>query len=430
MRTEKLYTLFKESTGVSTDSRSVKSGQIFFALRGQNFNGNKYSGDAISRGASLAVIDEPAFESEKTLLVDDTLFQLQELAKFHRNLLEIPVLAITGTNGKTTTKELIAAVLSKKLKVHYTQGNLNNEIGVPLTILSTPVDTEIMVIEMGANHLKEIRKLCEIGRPGYGLITNIGKAHLEGFGSFEGVIKAKSELYEYLKEVDGIALYNDQNPLLTDLIMTLGNRAVPYSNPVGTGLLIDLLSSAVNVEVRVKYGNKTFRVKSYLFGRYNLDNIKAAIATGLFFRVDMAGILCAIEEYRPGNNRSQVNRTSRNTLICDSYNANPVSMMAALRSFSEIRGGNKLLILGDMLELGDQTDEEHLRILKEVETLGINEVILVGQRFSRLADQEKYRTFMNVEELRHFLEQEAVEGKTILIKGSRGITLEKIYDIL
>jgi UDP-N-acetylmuramoyl-tripeptide--D-alanyl-D-alanine ligase len=430
MGTEQLYKLLKESNGVSTDSRSVRSGQIFFALRGRNFNGNKYAAEAISRGASVSVIDDPAFESEKTLLVEDTLLQLQELAKFYRNLLDIPVLAITGTNGKTTTKELIAAVLSRKLKVHFTQGNLNNEIGVPLTILSTPANTEIMVIEMGANHPNEIRKLCEIGRPGYGLITNIGKAHLEGFGSFEGVVKAKSELYEYLKEVDGIALYNDQNRLLTDLILTLGNRAVPYSNPAGIKLRTGLSSSAINVEATVKYGHETHRLKSSLFGHYNLDNIKAAIATGLFFRVGMTEILSAIEEYRPGNNRSQVTRTSRNTLVCDSYNANPVSMLMALRSFSGIRGTKKLLILGDMFELGDQSNDEHIRILREVESLGFNDVLLVGQCFSRLAGQTRYRTFTNVEELRYFLEQEAVAGKTILIKGSRGMTLEKIYDVL
>jgi UDP-N-acetylmuramoyl-tripeptide--D-alanyl-D-alanine ligase len=430
MKTEQLYNLFKESTGISTDSRSVKPGQIFFALRGENFNGNRYAGDAISKGALIAVIDDPVFKYDKTFLVDDTLVQLQELAKYYRNSLDIPVLAITGTNGKTTTKELIAAVLSRKLRVHYTKGNLNNEIGVPVTILSAPVDTEMLIIEMGANHLNEIRKLCEIVRPGFGLITNIGRAHLEGFGSYEGVIKAKSELYEYLNKVNGISFYNDQNQLLTDLILKSGNRAVPYSDPAGTELRIEPVPSKMNVEVMVIYGHKSYGLKSLLFGHYNLDNIKAAIATGLFFKVRIDDIIDAIEEYKPGNNRSQVRITSKNTLICDSYNANPVSMLMAIQSFSGIEGSNKLIILGDMLELGERSEDEHARILEEIEALGLTEVLLVGKYFKKSADPKRFRTFSNVEELEHYLKHEPVQGKTVLIKGSRGMTLEKIYDVL
>lgn len=430
MKTEQLYNLFKESTGISTDSRSVKPGQIFFALRGENFNGNRYAGDAISKGALIAVIDDPVFKYDKTFLVDDTLVQLQELAKYYRNSLDIPVLAITGTNGKTTTKELIAAVLSKKLRVHYTKGNLNNEIGVPVTILSAPADTEMLIIEIGANHLNEIRKLCEIARPGFGLITNIGKAHLEGFGSFEGVIKAKSELYEYLNKVNGISFYNDQNKLLTDLLLNPGNRTVPYSDPVGTELRVEPLPSAMNVEAMVIYGDKTYSLKSSLFGNYNLDNIKAALATGLFFKISINDIIDAIEEYKPGNNRSQVRLTSKNTLICDSYNANPVSMLMAIRSFSGIEGSNKLIILGDMLELGEKSGDEHVRILEEIEALGFTDVLLVGHYFNKSADHTRYRIFANVEELKHYLEQEPVHGMTILIKGSRGMTLEKVYDVL
>ena len=237
MKTEQLYNLFKESTGVSTDSRTVGKGQIFFALWGDNYNGNKFASEALAKGASCAVIDDPLFETENTILVDDCLFELQALAAHYRKELNVPVLAITGTNGKTTTKELLAAILSKKLKVHYTQGNLNNHIGVPLTILSAPADTEMMIIEMGASHIGEIRTLCLIAKPDYGIITNIGTAHIEGFGSVDGVIKAKTELYEHLRKVNGIALYNDKDPLLTEKIFRIINRAVPFSDPTGIDLI-------------------------------------------------------------------------------------------------------------------------------------------------------------------------------------------------
>ena len=242
MKTDQLYSLFKKSTGVSTDSRKVGKGQIFFALWGDNYNGNKFAAEALERGALCAVIDDPLFETENTILVEDCLFELQALAGHYRKELNVPVLAITGTNGKTTTKELLAAILSKQRKIHYTQGNLNNHIGVPLTILSAPEDTEMMIIEMGASHLGEIRTLCLIAKPDYGIITNIGTAHIEGFGSLEGVAKAKSELYEYLRKVNGIALYNDKDPLLTEKIFRIINRAVPFSDPTGVELIIEPLS--------------------------------------------------------------------------------------------------------------------------------------------------------------------------------------------
>ena len=239
MKTDQLYELFKESNGVSTDSRTVEKGQIFFALWGDNYNGNEFASEALEKGASWAVIDDPAFETEKTILVDDCLLELQGLATLHRKDMEVPVLAITGTNGKTTTKELLSAIMAKKLKVHYTKGNLNNHIGVPLTILSAPDGTEMMIIEMGSNHIGEIRTLCQIAKPDYGIITNIGTAHIEGFGSIEGVIKAKTELYDYLRKVNGIALYNDHDPLLREKIFRMVNRAVPFSDPTGTELLVE-----------------------------------------------------------------------------------------------------------------------------------------------------------------------------------------------
>lgn len=431
MKTEQLYRIYREeSTGVSTDSRNIKKGQLFFALWGQNFNGNKYATEALDKGASYAVIDDPVFETEKTILVDDCLIELAGLALCHRKMIKAPVLAITGTNGKTTTKELIAAIMSKKLKVHYTKGNLNNEIGLPLTILSAPEDTEMMILEMGANHLGEIRSLCNIARPDYGIITNIGTAHLEGFGSFEGVLKAKTELYEHLRKVNGIAIYDDKNPFLTEKIYRLVNRGVPYSNPTGVELVVEALPSEMNLAVRVKYQHKAHDIQTGLFGAYNLGNIKAAIATGLFLGVEMEEIAEAVSKYQPGNNRSQIKTTPNNTLVCDSYNANPTSMMAAIDSFFELKTNKKILILGDMLELGDKSEEEHLRVLEVLKSLKPGKILLVGSTFQKISDGTDFKSFHDVEKLREHLKAEPLKGSLILIKGSRGMTLEKIYDLL
>lgn len=430
MKTEQLFNLFKESAGVSTDSRKVGKGQIFFALWGDNYNGNKYAADALSRGALCAVIDDPLFEAENTILVDDCLFELQALAAHYRKELKVPVLAITGTNGKTTTKELLAAILSTKLKVHFTQGNLNNHIGVPLTILSAPPDTEMMIIEMGASHIGEIRTLCLIAKPDYGIITNIGNAHIEGFGSLEGIIKAKTELYEHLRKINGIALYNDNDHLLSEKIFKLINRAVPFSDPTGVDLKIELISSELNLVLSVTYLHQSFTVNTNLFGSYNLENVRAAIATGLFLGIELNDILRAVEKYHPANNRSQVKITKGNTLICDSYNANPSSMALALASFSEIKASHKIVILGDMLELGDKSDDEHFKILNLIRTINIEDVFLVGSVFKRIASDKAYKTFENSDKLSEFLKDAPLTGKTILIKGSRGIKLEKIYELL
>ena len=431
MKTEQLYRIFREeSTGISTDTRTLKKGQLFFALWGQNFNGNKYAAEAIDKGASYAVIDDPVYETDKTVLVDDCLIELDGLALYHRKMLKVPVLAITGTNGKTTTKELIAAIMSKKLKVHYTKGNLNNEIGLPLTILSAPEDTEMMILEMGANHLGEIRALCNVARPDYGIITNVGTAHLEGFGSFEGVLKAKTELYEHLRKVNGIAIYDDKNPFLTEKIYKLVNRGVPYSNPTGVELSVEALPSEMNLAVRVKYQHRTHDIQTGLFGEYNLENVKAAIATGLFLGVEIGEIAEAIGKYQPGNNRSQVKTTQNNTLVCDSYNANPTSMMAAVKSFFELKTSRKVLILGDMLELGEKSEEEHRKLLESIRPLKPEKVLLVGTTFQKVSDGSDIKSFDNVEKLRDHLKAEPLRGTFILIKGSRGMTLEKIYDLL
>jgi len=430
MKTEQIYDLYRESTGVVTDSRKVEKGQIFFALWGENFNGNQFASAALEKGASWAVIDDPAFESEKTILVDDCLNELQALASHHRKMLNIPVLAIVGTNGKTTTKELLAAIMAKKRKVHYTQGNLNNHIGVPLTILSAPEGTEMMIIEMGANHIGEIRSLCLIAKPDYGIITNIGMAHIEGFGSAEGVIKAKTELYEYLRKVNGVALYNDKNHLLAEKIFKIVNRAVPFTDPTGIELSMEMITSDLNLVVAATYQHKTYTIKTNLFGSYNFENIKAAVATGLFFDVDMKDIADAVENYMPANNRSQVKTTKNNTLVCDSYNANPTSMNAAIESFSALAADKKLVILGDMLELGERADEEHAKVLEKLESLSLNNILLVGPVFRKVSAGKNFKTFSDVKELSGFLIKQPVKGYTILIKGSRGIGLEKAYELL
>ena len=428
--TEQLYQLFRESKGLSTDSRTITEGQMFFALWGENYNGNKYAADALAKGASWAVIDDPAFETEKTLLVDDTLTELQKLANHHRKELKCPVIAITGTNGKTTTKELLAAVLSKKYRVHFTNKNFNNQIGVPLTILSAPEGTEMMVLEMGASHVGEIRTLCLIARPDYGIITNIGTAHIEGFGSFDGVVKAKTELYEHLRKVNGIAFYNDRDKLISEKIYKMVNRAVPFSDPTGTELKVTPEISDMNLSLSVKYLQKKLKIRTNLFGTYNSDNVKAAIGTGLFFGVDIEDIADAIEKYVPGDNRSQVLVTENNTLICDSYNANPVSMKMAVESFAAIEAEKKLCILGDMLELGDKSEEEHKKIHKVLTDHNLQNVMLAGPVFAKVSAGFRFKTFSTVSRLKEFLRLKPVKGFHILIKGSRGMALEQIYDLL
>jgi UDP-N-acetylmuramoyl-tripeptide--D-alanyl-D-alanine ligase len=430
MKTEQIYDLFKVSAGIATDSRTVAKGQIFFALWGENYNGNKFATEALEKGALCAVIDDPLFETEKTILVDDCLMELQALARHHRKELNVPVLAITGTNGKTTTKELLACILSKKLKVHCTKGNLNNHIGVPVTILSAPAGTEMMIIEMGANHIGEIRTLCLIAKPDYGIITNIGTAHIEGFGSADGVIKAKTELYEYLRKVNGVALYNDKNHLLTEKIFKNVNRAVPFSDPTGIELLVEPVSSDLYLKLTATYMHHTHNIETNLFGAYNIENVKAAIATGLFFEVDMKDIVAAVQEYQPANNRSQIRKTNTNTLICDAYNANPTSMKLALESFVGIRAEKKLVILGDMLELGEKSEDEHKKLLDELLLHNLGNSLLVGPKFQQVSEKTGFKSFDSVIKLIEYLRSNPVKESTILVKGSRGMGLEKIFDLL
>lgn len=430
MITEQLFSLFRESEGVTTDSRNVRRGQIFFALWGENYNGNKFAAEALEKGASWAVIDDPAYESEKTILVDDCLIELQALASKYRKELNAKVLAITGTNGKTTTKELITAVLSRKFKVHSTQGNLNNHIGVPLTILSAPRDTQFLVIEMGANHIGEIRTLCLIARPDFGMITNVSNAHIEGFGSFEGVLKAKTELYEYLRKVNGVALYNDKDHIIAEKIYKLVNRAVPFSDPTGIDLIVEQVPSEMNLVVDVTYQHTKVRIPTSLFGSFNIENVKAAIATGLFMDVTLEDVADAIGKYQPANNRSQVRKTSKNTLICDYYNANPRSMKLAVESLAALSADKKFCILGDMLELGEKAEEEHQAVINLLKENNITGVLLAGPVFHKVAKKSGLRSFPDVKGLTDHLKANPLTGYHILIKGSRGMTMEKVVDLL
>ena len=425
----KIYPLFLAHPVVSTDSRQVKPGSLFFALQGESFNGNKFAAQALEYGASYAFVDESRYVlNDSCILVDDGLSTLQSLAKHHRRQFQIRLIAITGTNGKTTTKELINGVLSKKYKTLATQGNLNNHIGVPLTLLNLTGETEIAIIEMGANHPGEIDFLCNIALPGYGLITNIGKAHLEGFGSYEGVIRTKTELYHFLLDHNGEIFLNNEDKLLVE--HSSGVETITYGHSPG-----DLVSSNISadpyvaMDLRFRHG-ETLRIESQLYGRYNSENILAAACIGQYFKVPPADIKSALEEYHPGNNRSQIFKTERNLLILDAYNANPSSMTAAIQTFAASTYQEKTVILGDMLELGQDSDKEHLEILKIVDQNSFKQVYLVGPIFIRLNSKRENICFQDSELARIWLAHHQIENASVLIKGSRGILLEKLVELL
>jgi len=429
METAKLYELFRQYPIVTTDSRNIPANSIFFALKGENFNGNKYAGDALAKGAAFAVIDEPEFAvDDRTILVDDVLTSIQKLARFHRDELKIPILAITGTNGKTTTKELIAAVLSEKFKINFTQGNLNNHIGVPLTILAMTPETEIGIIEMGANHIGEIKLLCDIANPDFGMVTNMGKAHLEGFGSFEGVIQTKSEMYGFIRQKGGKCFINADNPLLIKQAINL--EQITYGKSDGCFLTGELATTGYSLVVKALFPKGWLYLKSKLIGDYNFENLLAAACIGKYFAVDPLLIQKALEEYTPSNNRSQLIRKEKNTIIMDAYNANPTSMMMALTNFANIQNDQKCVILGDMLELGEVSDEEHQKIVDFIESQNFSEVYLVGPQFKKAIAGNKRKKFDNAELLSNYLKTQPIENKLILIKGSRGIHLEKILELL
>jgi UDP-N-acetylmuramoyl-tripeptide--D-alanyl-D-alanine ligase len=426
---EQLYTFYLANPVVTTDSRNCPEGSIFIALKGDNFNGNQFAKQALNLGCSYAVVDEPdAVTDEHILLVDNCLKTLQELASFHRQQCKIPVIGITGTNGKTTTKELMASVLGKKYKVLYTQGNLNNHIGVPLTLLRLNAGHQIAVIEMGANHPGEIKELVNIVDPDYGLITNVGKAHLEGFGSFEGVIKTKGELYDYLRTKGGKIFINMENPYLRSIAKGIDH--IKYATSAGYELWGESLSCSPFLKLRwfAGYSEKGIEAQTNLIGSYNLENALAAICVGREFEVEENDIRTALEEYVPSNNRSQLKQTEQNTLIIDAYNANPTSMSAAIKNFRQYEAPKKAVILGSMKELGTQSLEEHKNLVFRIAESDFDRVFLIGNEF-REANSD-YPIFQNSEAFTDYLKEQPLQGYTILIKGSRGNQLESIVPFL
>lgn len=429
MEITELYHLFSQHPAVTTDSRNIPDNSIFFALKGDNFDGNRFAADALSKGAAFAVIDEPEFViNDQIILVDDVLTCLQKLARYHRDQLEIPILAITGTNGKTTTKELIAAVLSKKFRINFTQGNLNNHIGVPLTILSMTQETEIGIVEMGANHAGEIKILCDIANPDFGIVTNMGKAHLEGFGSFEGVVKTKSELYDFLRSKKGKCFINADNALLNKQAYDL--EKVTYGNSTSCFMPGELATTDYNLVVKTLFPKGWLYLKSKLIGDYNFENLLAAACVGKYFELEPLLIQQALEEYTPSNNRSQLIKNEKNIIIMDAYNANPTSMMMALTNFTNIKNDQKCIILGDMLELGEASGEEHQKIVNFIESHFLSDVYLVGPQFKKTITGKEKKKFDNAELLSNYIKTQPIENKLILIKGSRGIHLEKILELL
>jgi UDP-N-acetylmuramoyl-tripeptide--D-alanyl-D-alanine ligase len=419
-----LYTIFKQYPVVSTDSRNSTPNCIFFALKGDNFNGNIYAKDALEKGAAYAIIDQETYvSSERTILVDNVLETLQKLANYHRRQLNIPIVSLTGSNGKTTTKELINTVLSKKFNTTATKGNLNNHIGVPLTLLSMNSTTEIGIVEMGANHRQEITFLSSISEPDYGYITNFGKAHLEGFGGTEGVILGKSELYDYLKATNKFIFVNGDDSKQVEKTRNTSNYTF------GSTEENDLTIRFVSADPMVLTTLSDVEIQSQLIGAYNFSNIAAAIAIGTYFGVALNDIKDAIESYIPSNNRSQIIKKDTNSIILDAYNANPTSMKAALDNFSNLTATPKIAFLGDMFELGDSAKEEHQFITDYVTSLDIDKIYLIGKNFGNtIITNKKTTIYPTFEELKANFPK--LKNSNLLIKGSRGMSLERILDLM
>ena len=424
-----LYKLFTEFPKVSIDTRKEIKDSIFFALKGENFNGNKFAETAIKKGAAYAIIDKEKYKiNDKYILVDDVLKTLQELAKYYREQFNIIVIGITGSNGKTTTKELINAVLSKKYNTVATSGNLNNHIGVPLTILSITKKTEIAVVEMGANHIGEISELCKIAKPNFGIITNIGKAHLEGFGSIEGIIKAKTELYNYIQLVNGKLFVNIDNLLLKQLSDKI--HRITYGTASNAECLIKFLEANSFVRLEWNTTDNQYIINTKLLGSYNFENIQAAICIGNYFKVEPGKTIRAIKNYEPENNRSQIIKSLKNKIILDAYNANPDSMKVLINNFAEMPFKNKILIIGDMLELGTQSVEEHQNILNIIGNHNFSKVLLIGEEFCSVNSNKNWNTFKATKEAFEWLKNNPVENASILIKASRLMKLEQLVEVL
>ena len=428
MSPAKLHEYFKISTGVVTDSRLLKNGCLFVALKGKNFDGNKFAIEALEKGAKFAIVDSPsvAKKSNEIILVEDSLKALQELAQFHRKQITTKIIALTGSNGKTTTKELILSVLSQKYNTKGTFGNLNNHIGVPLTLLQFDEKTEIGVVEMGANHIGEIDLLSKIADPNFGLITNFGHAHLEGFGGFEGVIKGKSELYEYLFEKSGITFLNIDDPLQRKWINKLNSFTFGEDN---------------NANCQIKYMREKFKplsisfekktIKSEIYGDYNFTNISTAIAVGKYFKLSFNEIRKGINSFLPSNNRSQIIFKGSNRIILDAYNANPTSMKASILSFCEAKQKKSVVVLGDMLELGGYTEIAHQDIIKQIIDSNVEEVLTIGDCFFQTESEDKrLKKFKTIFEAEEYISKKSYTDREFLIKGSRGTALEHLLEIL
>ncbi len=417
-----IHSLYLKNSVISTDTRDILKKSIFFALKGDNFNANEFAKEALDKGASFAIIDEKKYQiNNQTILVNNVLETLQKLATYHRNFLKIPIITLTGSNGKTTTKELINTVLSKKFKTTATKGNLNNHIGVPLTLLSMTKETEIGIVEMGANHSNEIDFLCNIIKPNYGYITNFGKAHLEGFGSIKGVIKAKTELYRHLKKNNKTVFINTNDQIQVDKskgmeIIGFGQKDTTYP--------IKLLNA--NPFVTLEF-NKVI-VNSNMIGNYNYNNIAAAIAIGQYFNIGNDNIKTALENYNPQNNRSQIIQKNSTKIILDAYNANPNSMQSALDNLFQLTDKTKIAILGDMFELGKYAEEEHQKITTLVSNSNINKIYLVGENFKKTtsANTKKVLFLKDFEAFKNIFDKSLFKDTTVLIKASRGMALERI----
>ncbi len=446
MEITELYQLYQQHRQITTDSRDCPKGSIFLALKGESFDGNKFASSALEKGCAYAIVDDKSVipnGDKRFILVDDCLQTFKDLAREHRRQFNIPVIGITGTNGKTTTKELVAAVLSQKYHVLYTQGNFNNDVGVPKTLLRLTNEHEIAVIEMGASHPGDIKTLAETAEPTCGLITNVGKAHLQGFGSFEGVIKTKCELYDFLRSrEDALIFINADNDYLMDQI---GDEEDIWLSPYSTdpeNQYTCISGEIIACDPFLKFrwreplmtleeegrSTKWHKVQTHLIGSYNIDNLLAAIAVGINFGVDRKKICAALEDYVPSNNRSQMTVTEKNHLVVDAYNANPSSMMAALENFKLMQGDNKMAILGAMRELGDVSAEEHQRIVDYLKTTDVETVWLVGEEFNDT--QCDYRKFKEVEEVKAAIAEEHPEGHYILIKGSNSTKLYQLPELL
>jgi UDP-N-acetylmuramoyl-tripeptide--D-alanyl-D-alanine ligase len=426
---EALHHYFLQTTGVCTDTRNINEQSLFVALKGDNFDGNQFVVQAIKSGAKYAITDNANFANNKQIFyVKDTLIALQNLANYHRKQFSIPVIAITGSNGKTTTKELFNAILSKKYNTLATKGNLNNHIGVPLTLLQLNAAHEVAIIEMGANHQGEIELLSHIAEPTIGLITNIGKAHLEGFGGIEGVIKGKTELYQFLQKQNGLIVYNADNAILKDKVNHHATLCYGFNNEADCVGAIEKEQPFLHLNYRYK-NEIPICVNSNLIGLYNAENILSAICVAKYLEVDDQAIIEGIAAYAPDNSRSQIIKKETNTIILDAYNANPSSMKAALDNFSKIDARNKLVILGDMFELGETSAEEHQHIAQAAIQNKANQCIFVGPQFSQTEAAQSQQSFLNVPDCMQYLKTLPLNERTILIKGSRGMKMEQILTV-